>query len=68
MDQDHFDLNTSLRESLILLKCFLQVLPGDEVRCFEEGTDQCRVHEPTPKAKAAAVGRLATASTASMKW
>lgn len=36
MKRAHFDLNTCLRESFILLKCFLRVLPGAELRAFQE--------------------------------
>jgi hypothetical protein len=36
MNRAHFDLNTCLRESFILLKCFLRVLPGVELRAFQE--------------------------------
>jgi hypothetical protein len=32
----HFDLNTCLRESLISLKCFLRVLPDDELHRFQK--------------------------------
>jgi hypothetical protein len=48
MNRAHFDLNTCLRESFILLKCFLRVLPGAELRAFQEnvsrglGTGQAR--------------------------
>jgi hypothetical protein len=36
MDFDHFDLNTCLRESLILLKCFLRVLPDEQLAEFQQ--------------------------------
>ena len=36
MDAGHFDLNTCLRESMILLKCFLRVLPDEEIVDFEK--------------------------------
>jgi hypothetical protein len=47
MAEDHFDLNTCLRESFILLKSFLVVLPAAELEVFE-GTirKQCRC-QPT---------------------
>jgi hypothetical protein len=32
----HFDLNTCLRESIVLLKCFLRVLPDDQLLRFQE--------------------------------
>jgi hypothetical protein len=36
LDEDHFDLNTCLRETMVLLKCFLRVLPDDQLTCFQE--------------------------------
>jgi hypothetical protein len=36
VDADHYDLNTCLRETVILLKSFLLVLPEDELTCFQE--------------------------------
>jgi hypothetical protein len=36
LDQNHNDLNTCLRESIILLKCFLRVLPDDQLPCFQK--------------------------------
>jgi hypothetical protein len=36
LDDDHFDLNTCLREAMVLLKCFLRVLPDDQLTCFQE--------------------------------
>jgi hypothetical protein len=36
LDDDHFDLNTCLREAMVLLKCFLRVLPDDQLPCFQE--------------------------------
>ena len=35
MDSGHFDLNTCLRESLIMLRCFLRVLPENQVKVFQ---------------------------------
>jgi hypothetical protein len=36
MDSGHFDLNTCLRESMILLKCFLRALPDDQLLHFQK--------------------------------
>jgi hypothetical protein len=36
LDDDHFDLNTCLRESMVLLKCFLRILPDDQLTRFQE--------------------------------
>ena len=35
LDQGHFDLNTCLRETMVLLKSFLVVLPEDQLALFE---------------------------------
>ena len=35
LDRGHFDLNTCLRESIVLLKSFLVVLPDEQVTAFE---------------------------------
>jgi hypothetical protein len=71
LDHAHFDMNTCLRESVIMLKCFLQVLPVAELRRFEDLLDNHRWQESTPKVRtrAAAAGRLAgPAPTPSLKW
>src|SRR5262249_4491379 len=36
LDHCHFDLNTCLRETFILLKSFLMVLPEEQIAAFEE--------------------------------
>jgi hypothetical protein len=36
LDDGHFDLNTCLRESVVLLKCFLRVLPDGQLREFQK--------------------------------
>jgi hypothetical protein len=40
MDRAHFDLNTCLRESFILLKCFLRVLPDNELEGFQKNVSR----------------------------
>jgi hypothetical protein len=35
MDAAEYDLNTCLRELLVMLKCFLRVLPADDLALFE---------------------------------
>ena len=35
LDKGHFDLNTCLRESIVLLKSFLVVLPDEQVTAFK---------------------------------
>jgi hypothetical protein len=36
MDADHYDLNTCLREAIVLLKSFLLVLPADQLGVFQQ--------------------------------
>lgn len=36
VDTDHYDLNTCLREAIILLKSFLLVLPSDQIEPFQQ--------------------------------
>jgi hypothetical protein len=36
LDTGHFDLNTCLRESMVLLRCFLRSLPDDQLVHFQE--------------------------------
>ena len=35
-DSAHYDLNTCLREAIVLLKCFLRALPEEELEAFQE--------------------------------
>jgi hypothetical protein len=39
LDDDHFDLNTCFRESMVLLKCFLRVLPDDQLLPFQKSVE-----------------------------
>src|SRR5467141_4048925 len=36
VDADHYDLNTCLREAIVLLKSFLLVLPADQLDAFQQ--------------------------------
>ena len=54
MDRAHFDLNTCLRESFILLKCFLRVVRDEEFRAFQESVSKGIA---PPRVKTKAVGR-----------
>lgn len=36
VDADHYDLNTCLREAIVLLKSFLMVLPADQLGTFQQ--------------------------------
>ena len=36
VDADHYDLNTCLREAIVLLKSFLLVLPADQIGAFQQ--------------------------------
>ncbi len=50
LDQGHFDLNTCLRESMVLLKCFLRVLPDDQLSSFQKTVaSQLSSHRPAPE-------------------
>jgi hypothetical protein len=40
MDNGHFDLNSCLRESMILLKCFLRVLPNQQLQEFQKSVSR----------------------------
>jgi hypothetical protein len=53
----HFDLNTCLQESLISLKCFLRVLPDDELRRFQKTMSNHRA----PRRRAPASTKIAPA-------
>jgi hypothetical protein len=50
LDRGHFDLNTCLRESVVLLKCFLRSLPDDQLGRFQETVTtqktQLESHQP----------------------
>ena len=51
LDQDHYDLNTCLRESMVLLKCFLRVLPDDQLLSFQKTVaSQTVPRRPVPPA------------------
>jgi hypothetical protein len=39
LDDAHFDLNTCLRETIVLLKSFIVVLPDDQVGGFQKSID-----------------------------
>jgi hypothetical protein len=56
MDAGHFDLNTCLRESMVLLKCFLRVLPDEQVRDFVNIASSRRMLRRTEPNNAVAVG------------
>ena len=55
MDTGHFDLNTCLRESLIMLRCFLRVLPDNQVLDFEKTMALEMAAPRTPRAALRAV-------------
>jgi hypothetical protein len=43
MDAGHFDLNSCLRESMILLKCFLRVMPDQQLHAFQKSVSAHRI-------------------------
>jgi hypothetical protein len=48
MDNAHYDINTCLRETTVLLKSFLLVLPDDQIGAFEKTVrSQMRVTDPS---------------------
>jgi hypothetical protein len=46
MDASHYDLNTCLRESVVILKCFLHVLPDDQLAEFQASLNEHVVASP----------------------
>jgi hypothetical protein len=48
LDQSHFDLNTCLREAIVLLKSFLVVLPDEQVSSFETAVNFRSARTPQP--------------------
>ena len=40
MDAAHYDLNTCLRETIVLLKSFLRALPEDQVGGFQKSVEE----------------------------
>jgi hypothetical protein len=50
VDADHYDINTCLREAIVLLKSFLLVLPADQLGAFQQTIlDQASTHTaPAP--------------------
>ena len=48
LDKGHFDLNTCLRESIVLLKSFLVVLPDEQLQTFETAVTFRSARTPQP--------------------
>jgi hypothetical protein len=48
VDATHYDLNTCLRETIVLLKSFLMALPNDELKAFQ-ATVHTQMGVPQPK-------------------
>jgi hypothetical protein len=46
MDSSHYDLNTCLRESVVILKCFLHALPDDQLADFRASLNEPVVASP----------------------
>jgi hypothetical protein len=49
VDAAHYDINTCLREAIVLLKSFLLVLPEDQLGAFQK-TVRSQMREPEPSA------------------
>src|ERR1700688_2871387 len=50
VDSAHYDLNTCLREAIVLLKSFLLVLPLDQLSTFQKSVQQ-QTHGPEPSTR-----------------
>jgi hypothetical protein len=48
IDDAHFDLNTCLREAVVLLKSFLVVLPNDQLSVFQKSITAHLLAPPDP--------------------
>jgi hypothetical protein len=48
LDASHYDLNTCLRESIVLLKCFLLALPDEQLLEFNAALDGVRITSASP--------------------
>ncbi len=48
LDQNHYDLNTCLREAIVLLKSFLVVLPEEQLASFESELQLSRTRTVQP--------------------
>ncbi len=57
LDASHYDLNTCLRESVVILKCFLHALPEHQVEELQASLNERM--DPTPARAATAVRNLA---------
>jgi hypothetical protein len=62
VDADHYDLNTCLRETIVLLKSFLRALPDDQLAGFQKsvtGSWRATAREPPSGQQALRHGRIA---------
>lgn len=57
LEEEHFDLNTCLRESMVLLKCFLRVLRQEELLLFEKTVSMREIGSGTSPGNSEAVWR-----------
>jgi hypothetical protein len=57
LDASHYDLNTCLRESIVLLKCFLLALPDEQLPEFDAAL--CGAPRPSASPLVAPKGHLA---------
>jgi hypothetical protein len=48
LDASHYDLNTCLRESIVLLKCFLLALPDEQLLEFHNTLQGAPAHSSSP--------------------
>lgn len=56
LDEAHYDLNTCLRESIVLLKCFIVAVPDDQLAGFQTSvTDHMRLFKQPAETRQFAV-------------
>jgi hypothetical protein len=48
LDENHFDLNTCMREAIVLFKSFLRVLPDDQLADFQKAIVPQEIPAPAP--------------------
>jgi hypothetical protein len=58
MTEGYWDLNTCLQETLVLLKCFLRVLPDDQVSAFQDSITNLEARKACAGQARCSVGAL----------
>lgn len=52
LDAVHYDLNTCLRETVVLFKSFLHALPEQQIPSFQAALQECQANSPSLAARA----------------